>query len=284
MSGWNVGTILAGTIGGLGIFVALAALVTGDAKAETDDQGTSDGGGDGLLTDEGGLQAVRNYALALVKLGMPAEVVPLIVFQAYTESRGNPLVGLGVPGPRWPPYARPNLKAPESSQRAETRAAERGYRNNDTTAKKQWVRRSPVPALHWQFGSGGLYGLLPTSALYGIRSTDAFRSGEVGPWDVFDPWVATVLYADYVRRVMALPHFKNLPRQHQNLLAVKRAGAALTFIKDYAEREKKSQAIRRKMKRAAAAFGLSESVFTKPLSTDWSGWDTIAAIRAEGQA
>lgn len=284
------GTMIAAGVGvvGVGALIALTGRKASAASAspwaginwpDMDDQirdaKPGESAGDYEPTNIGGLDGVRDMVTRMIPMGLPPEVEGLILMQAYTESRGNPDVGLGVPSDRWPPYARPNLKASEAMQRAETRAAERGYERN-----QEWADRNPDPARYWQFGSGGLYGFLPTTALYWARDTPELASGELRPWDVFDPWRATVFYADYIRRVMLLPHFRNLPRQHQNPLAIKRAGAGLFLVKDYAEAEGRSQRIRTKFAKGSSSLGIPQSYATTPLSADWSGWDAMSVIQA----
>ena len=255
-----------------------AALDWPDMEGEIrESQSGGDSGGDYQPTNIGGMAGVRDMVARLFALGLPPEVEPLILLQAYTESRGNPDVGLGLPNPdRWPPWVQPNVNASEALQRGETRAAERSYNRN-----REWADESPSPAGHWQFGSGGLYGLLPTTALYWARGTPELASGELGPWDVFAPWRSTVFYADYIRRVMALPHFRDLPAQHRNALAIKRAGASLALVRDYAEQQDRSRRIREKVARASSSLGIPQSYATAPLSADWSGWDAMRAIEAD---
>lgn len=257
--------------GGVGVFFSAIANARADVDATRPDPPEP-------IETPSGLDHVRELFERMVsEFGAPAEILPLVLWQAMTESGGNPLVGLGEPDhPGWPEFARPNMKASASLQRAETRAAERGHDRNI-----EWASKSPAPASHWRFGSGGLFGFLPATALYPLRNKAILSSGEVRPHDVFDSYRAVAFYVDYIRRVMRLPHFRNLPRQHQNMLAIKRAGAALTFVKDYAEEKERSQSIRRKMERAASRLGVSESVFERPLDVDWSAWDLSRTIQGE---
>lgn len=230
-----------------------------------------------VTPDVQGLRDVDDLITRMAPLGAPMELRPLVLAQANSESGGNPLVGLGVPDPsRWPPWARPNLKASENMQRAETRAAERGYARN-----QEWADESPAPAGHWQFGSGGLFGFLPTTALYPLRRTDMLRSGEVDPWSVFDPWIGLALYFDYLRRIMRLPHWSRLPAEHRNAYALKRAGASLALMSDYQQAKDRSKRSARNLEKGLSRVGVPTSWASQPLTgVDWSGWDLEAVIRA----
>lgn len=266
----NPGIILA-IAGGIGAFFAALAAAASTGPRERPEPPEP--------VATGGIKGVREIFDRMVAQGAPPDIVGLVLWQAMTESGGNPLVGLGTPSHKgWPSYARPNLKASAKVAASETAAARRAYEKEQN---RKWASKSPVPKDHWTFGSGGLYGFLPITALYPLRGTAALESGEIAPHDVFDAYRATAMYVDYIRRVMRLPHFRDLPREHQNALAIKRAGAALTYVKDYKEETDRAKSIRRKMEKAARSLGLPESYFTNTLTADWSRWDLQKAIEAE---
>ena len=135
------------------------------------------------------------YERLLARTGAPEELQILAALQRYTESRGNPKAGLGQPE-LYPWWAEPR-NAPRDKQVAESKNAADGYDRN-----AEAYGESPYPRRMWIFGTGGPYGLLPSSALAPWRDTDELRRGKVTPYDVFNPWRATVFFVDYVRRVI----------------------------------------------------------------------------------
>jgi len=229
-----------------------------------------------------GMRGVRDQAQRVVDLGAPDWFVDMALLQAASESRGNNLVGLGVPYlfPRW---AEPNLKASENLQRGETEAAENIFARN-----REKYDQSPYPQEMWTFGSGGYYGLLPGSALGWSRdATDmnrALRPGLVHPYDVFDPFRSTVYYAAYVRGIMRNNAYQNLPPQHQNAYAIKRGGAALSLISDYQESKDRSKKIRERMDSRATFAGVSPAFLTKRLRlSDWGDWPGVYEVLRRGE-
>lgn len=229
-----------------------------------------------------GMRGVRDMAQRVVDLGAPDWFVDMALLQAASESRGQNLVGRGVTYlfPRW---AEPNLKASEASQINETEAAETIYARN-----REKYDQSPYPQEMWTFGSGGYYGLLPGAALGWARdSTDmnrALRPGLVHPYDVFDPFRSTVYYAAYIRGIMQNQGFKSLPDQYQNALAIKRGGASLALIKDYAEQQERSRKTRRNVESKLDFAGVSPAFLNQQLKwSDWRDWPGVYEVLRRGE-
>ena len=274
-----------GAVLGLGAAVANASMRPSEAvdpdQADRDDDPAVE------LPDKG-FNLVREAAELFVQHAEAPEWLPqMCLIQAASESRGNPLVGLGVTGTFPPKYKgqdlQPNRKAPDSLQRGETRAARNLYQDNVRT-----YGQSPHELSEWTFGSGGLYGLLPPTALSFARRGDAFtalKSGKLGPLDVFDPIRATAMYAHFVRSSMRTRTFRGLPASERNAYAIKRAGAAWALIGDYKDTKKRSQSIRRNMPARVQRSGADPSFPTLELSAsdwdDWPGaWQAIQLVEA----
>lgn len=203
-----------------------------------------------------------NYDRLLARTGAPVELRPLAALQRYTESRGNPKAGLGRPE-LFPGWAEPR-NALREEQIAESDAAAVAYdRNQDAYIE------SPYPRRMWIFGSGGPYGLIPANALAPWRRTDTLRRGKVTPYDVFNPWRATVFLVDYVKRLVDRPAFRDLPPSSRNLLALKRGLASPDLVADYEEHRARSRTVRRKAGEAAKAVGLHEDVLYTKVPLVW---------------
>lgn len=202
-----------------------------------------------------------SYDRLLTRTGAPAELKVLAALQRYTESRGNPKTGLGRTE-LFPSWAEPR-NAPREQQVHESDAAARGYDENPAYAE------SPFPRRMWIFGSGGPYGLIPSSALAPWRGTDELRRGRVTPYDVFNPWRATVFFVDYVYRIVKRPEFRSLPAQHQTVLALKRGLASPNLAADHAETHARSRSVQRRAIEAAQALGIPQSALEQRVPLDW---------------
>lgn len=219
----------------------------------------------GLVTTA--LYAARSpaYGLQLARTGAPPELEALAAVQRYTESRGNPKAGLGRPE-LFPWWTEPR-NARREQQLAESEAAATAYdRNRDAYIE------SPYPRRMWIFGSGGPYGLIPANALAPWRGTDALRRGRVTPYDIFNPWRATVFFVAYVHRLVARDEFRNLPASSRNLLALKRGCASPSLVDDYEEHKARSRAVRRRAIEATEALGLAEDVLYRKVPLDWPNY------------
>jgi hypothetical protein len=202
------------------------------------------------------------YDRLLARTGAPAELRTLAAIQRYTESRGNPKAGLGRPE-LFPWWAEPR-NASREQQEHESNAAATGYDNNADAYDE-----SPFPRRMWIFGSGGPYGLIPSSALAPWRDTDELRRGRVTPYDVFNPWRATVFFVDYVHRLVKRDEFRNLPPEHRTILALKRGLASPALLADYSETQARSRTVRRRAIEAAAALGIPEVALEQRVPLEW---------------
>jgi hypothetical protein len=142
----------------------------------------------------------RLRALAL-EAGLDVDWALFLAVVAHHESGWNNLVGLGDPL-KFPPWARPNLKASASAQRAEASAAAAAYERN-----LERYRGCEHPRSHYTFGSGGWFGLLPANALKAFWGTELQC---ISPFAVFEPEASVVLATDYARRLRAYEGFKRL--------------------------------------------------------------------------
>ena len=232
-----------------------------------------------LPEQPGGFAAIRTLGTHLEALGAPDGFTEFALIFATSESGGNNRTGLGLPG-RFPPDTSPNLKASAKLQRGESRAAERGYDRN--VGKGRRYERSPFPRSEWIFGSGGWFGLLPSSAL-GLEGDDMdlVWTGEVGPADVFDRWKSLVLFADYVKSVRALPAFRNLPASEQNWYAIKRAGPGLAFVSDYRLTKKRSRQANARAEKHARQRGIPVSFLRRRVPAFGPYWSVRATMNAE---
>lgn len=198
-----------------------------------------------------------------------SDLTTMALYQAHSESKGNNLVGLGIPS-RFPSWAKPNLKASASLQDNEARAAEIAY---DRNAKSYGA--SPYARERWIFGSGGYFGLLPGTALAFLRGKPEIASTDFDPWDVFDPHRSCVAYADYVRRITKLGQWQDLPPSERNWLAIKRAGASLTVLADWKAEGKRAQAIHAGVAKRLQSLGVNPSWARKPVPSFASSFNAI---------
>ncbi|WP_232296469.1 hypothetical protein [Plesiocystis pacifica] len=205
------------------------------------------------------------------RTGAPPEMVLLGKLQRFTESRGNPRTGLGQPE-LFPDFAEPR-NASRAAQVAESKAAGIGYDRNAAA-----YSQSPYPREMWVFGSGGPYGMLPSSALAPWRGTEALRRGKVTPYDVFNPWRATVFFVDYAHRLVNRAEFRELPPAHRTLLALKRGMASPGLIGDYNEAKARSRTTRHNTEKAARELGLDLSVLDTPIPLDWPRYPGAAEL------
>lgn len=202
------------------------------------------------------------YDRLLARTGAPAELRILAALQRHTESRGNARAGLGQVE-LFPSWAQPR-NAPREQQIAESEAAMSAYdRNRDA------YEESPYPRRMWIFGSGGPYGLIPGNALAPLRKTETLRAGKVTPYDVFNPWRATVLFVDYVWRLMQRDEVRAMREQHRNVLALKRGLAKPSLAWDVAEEFARSRSVRRRAIEAAQALGMTEDVLYRTIPLEW---------------
>jgi len=255
-----------------------------------------------------GYDEVRKFSdriaaeLGLSDLAREQLAMQLLV-QSRSESGANNYAGLGIPE-RFPKYSRMAQKMPTAELEAEiakasgsrlerlkrtrrlrageSRAAEIGYDRRGS------YNASPYGRDEWVFGSGGYYGQLPSTALSSFRpgksGHEALKAGDVHPHDVFDPWRSTVLQADFVRRVMLTPHFRNLPSGEQNMKAIRRAAAALSLVKDWKGERERAKKVNANAARMAAKHGFTKADTERRLSRElvekWPSGGAWALIQA----
>ena len=200
------------------------------------------------------------YDRLVRRTGAPEILAVLAAIQRYTESRDNAKAGLGQPE-LFPWWAEPRNAARET-QIAESEAAGRGYDRNQSYGE------SPFPRQMWAFGSGGPYGMLPSTALAPWRRTDALRRGQVTPYDIFNPWRATVFFVDYAHR-LTTKELNELPAKHHTLLALKRGMASPRLVRDVDEVQARSRRTRENVEKAIAALGLPARVIDAPIPLEW---------------
>ncbi len=197
------------------------------------------------------------------RTGAPRELARFATLQRYTESRGNPRTGLGRVE-LFPHWAEPRVSASRAEQDNESAAALEAYERNASA-----YGESPWRKTAWVFGSGGAYGLIPGNALAPFRETDALRRGLVGPLDVFDPWRSTVLFVDYVHRLIQRDEFSELPPAAKNWLAIKRGLASPTLMPDHAETKERSRSVRQRADEAAVEIGLDPAFLRARVPNVW---------------
>ena len=136
----------------------------------------------------------------LVRAGVPDDVARFVAVVPVRETGGtfNPRVARGR-AEGAPPWARVNVDGSEAA------AALRGYERN--------VHKYPqgrIPA-HYTFGSGGLYGLLPSTALAGWPADDA-GIVRAHPWHVlFDVAASTASALQLVARAWRYEAMRQRP-------------------------------------------------------------------------
>jgi hypothetical protein len=141
----------------------------------------------GPSTNTHGLELVRQLAITV---GAPKAWQDFFVLVAQRESRGNPNVGRGTTygAPSW-------VKISESKHGAAVTA----YKSHEDEYSKCW------PAPGYEFGSGGLYAMLPGYALWAFAGTELIC---LHPWVVFNPTISTIMAAHFAHRLTKWPSYK----------------------------------------------------------------------------
>lgn len=257
---------------GLAVGLGIVAAVGVTRLAWRYFQGIMSDRDDFEVDDQGGPDWASRVAAFMAPVADAAGVPDLrvmAVYQAHSESKGNNLVGLGIPS-RFPVWAKPNLKASASLQGNEARAAEIAYDRNKATYGK-----SPYPRERWVFGSGGFFGLLPGTGLAFLRGKPQASSADFDPADVFDPHRSCVMYADYVRRITRLGQWQALPPSERNWLAIKRAGASLTVLADWQANGDRAKAIHAGVAKRLASIGVPASFARQKVPSFSSGFSAL---------
>lgn len=183
------------------IWIALLAMLA-LASRSSPKSGSSENGGDASVDRdwdppdyERGAQMVRDYCRAA---GLNEEQTAFLVFVSLGESGWNTAVGLG--DPELAPPEVTIRSTPESLAKAEADGARRAYeRNRATFADCDW------PPESYQFGSGGLFAMLPTYALYHLRNTPLRCAS---PYEVFDPAFAITAAYQWLRSLTRRSDFE----------------------------------------------------------------------------
>ncbi len=166
-----MGDSTTGVVLGAG-FLALLALVFGSRKSD------GDGGDEPRKPYSGaasGLKLMRGLADSG---GLTTEQADVFAFIAYGESGLKPTVGLGEPS-LFPPGTKPKTNVSQALQVQESAGARKAYERN-----VGWLGGCGHPAADYSFGSGGLFGFLPTYALAQFKGSPLECAS---PFEVFDP-------------------------------------------------------------------------------------------------
>lgn len=129
---------------------------------------------------------------------------------------------------------------------SEAAAAARGYARN----RPGIYALNPYPPGRWTWGSGGLYGQLPSTAL----AAEGFHLGD--PYLVFDRKAANAMFVDYLHRIVR-NHFSRIPPEHRTFLTLRRFMSSNVHGYDWAEKLEKSPAIRMRFARDLRARGIA---------------------------
>lgn len=136
--------------------------------------------------------AINVRALA-ARAGAPAIWQDFFEFTAFGESGLRTAVGLGSSAGA-PPWAEMH------TSKGEVAASVKGYNNNEAWLKPCWPKGA------YTFGSGGLFALLPSSALSALKGTPYACAH---PWSIFDPSAAMIYAAGYAHRIQGWSNYQS---------------------------------------------------------------------------
>ena len=171
--------------------------------------------------------SLRDIALVVEqKTGLPG-FAEFAEATAWNESRGNPDA--------------------TNTSRSEAASAARGYDRN-----LERYGNSGFPRSRYVWGSGGWFGLLPSTAL----ADRAWNNTD--PLLVRDRVASVVLLAALAQRVVR-NHFSNIPAEHRNWLTIRRFMASNARGYDYLEQMKGTAGRRERFARDYKAVGLNPS-------------------------
>lgn len=135
-------------------------------------------------------------------------------------------------------------------------------------------RDNPYPKADWCWGSGGWFGLLPSTGL----GAPGFEN--LDPLLVLDAEAQVAMYADFVRRVVQ-NNWNEIPEEHRNWLTVRRFAAGRTVGFDWNEERvlssdrdgvPRARKVRLKFARSLRAMGIPESFMYKRVRVkNWPG-------------
>lgn len=213
----------------------------------------------------GGLDSVWAWGQWVEAAGALPGFAAFATAAAQGESRGNNLTGLGESQGILPSNVELNSGTNLSQREADASCAgwegarSRGFYQNNTY---DWR--------YWCFGSGGWFGLLPSTGLSAGGTQGPFA--DASPFVVFDPIPSMVMMADFVKRVVKGPSFQNLPYGEQTWLAVRRGMAASSLIGDYAEEKTRSTQVRERLEDALVAVDIDpDFMWTRPEVGEYPG-------------
>ena len=151
----------------------------------------------------------------------------------------------------------------------DSKAACAGYERN----RDSLFANNPYSPAYFCAGSGGWFGLMPSTAL----AAPGFEN--MDPRLIFDPIASVILFADYVRRVRN--SMQALPADQRNWLAVRRFMAGNTVGLDWREEKilssdddgiPRARKVRERFQKDLAAWGIPSSFMYKPVRINsWPG-------------
>lgn len=189
---------------------------------------------------------LRRLALAVESMGTLPGFAKFAEGAAWSESRWN------------------NCATNAGSE--ERKRALSGFR----VARSQgWYATTPYTEDDFGFGTGGWFGLMPSSALVAGGSRGPFISAD--PRLVHDPAASVAMMADMVFRLVK-------KYKARNWLAVRRGMKAVRLVDDYAEREKTSQGVRSRFYTGLTQAGVANPETFMQQTVDVSSYPGVKAI------
>jgi len=239
------------------VILALAAAALGGRRRG--------GGAAPPVPRGGGLDSVFDWGEWVEETGALPGFTQFAAAAAYTESKGNNRVGLGVSQGVLPSNVK--LNTGSGAARNEQKAACNLY---EGARGRGYYTDNPYPKARWCFGSGGWFGFLPATGLAAGGTKGPFAKAD--PFLVFHPIESVVMMADFAKRVIRGNRFQSLPYGEQNWLAVRRGMAASSLIDDYMEENERSAKTRERLERALAETGTNPDFMWERASVgDWPG-------------
>jgi hypothetical protein len=196
----------------------------------------------------GGLDAVRTWGEWVEEAGALDGFARFATAAAYTESKGNNLVGLGADLGGLPANVR--LKTKGSTAANEAAKACAGWK---AAKKRGFYQNNPYGSNRWCFGSGGWFAFLPSTGLSAGGTKGPYANAD--PFLVFYPVDSVVMMADFVARILRGGSFQNLPHGEKTWLAVRRGMAGSKLVSDYDEEYERSARVRQRLEEALVETG-----------------------------
>lgn len=123
---------------------------------------------------------------------------------------------------------------------------------------------------HFCWGSGGWYGLLPSTGMKALpfRDDDPLRA-------IFDPAKSTAMFTDFVARTVKGP-MKLIPEGERNWFAMSRARSSLTRLYDTDDDSPENLRFMKRLSSSAKEAGVSLSSFDEAVDTsNYPGPDVV---------